>query len=95
MCSSSPSPTLWAATDDSAAGVIYRESALDTGGGNASVGWWGRLDWAFANRFTPTEVLRHWAGKPLDPDDERCGVVHDDEEHEVGSLAELQELAAN
>lgn len=87
-----PVAYLWAATDDSAAGVISRKSA---GGGNAAVGWSGRLRWAFANKLAPTEVLRHWAGKPLDPDDERCGVVHADEEHEAGSLAELQELAAS
>ncbi|MBM7786578.1 hypothetical protein [Tenggerimyces flavus] len=91
--SDQPVAYVWAATDDTAAGVLYRQSALDTGGGNASVGWWGRLDWAFANRLTPSEVLRHWAGKPLDPDDERCGVVRADEEHELATLAELEELA--
>lgn len=90
-----PVAYLWAATDDSAAGVIYRHAALSSGGGNAAVGWGGRLKWAYANKLAPTEVLRQWAGKALDPDDERCGVVHADEEHEVGSLAELQELAAS
>lgn len=86
-----PVAYLWAATDDSAAGVIYGRSA---GGGNAGVGWSGRLRRAFANRLTPSEVLRYWAGKPLDPDDERCGVVHADEERELASLAELEALAA-
>lgn len=90
-----PVAYLWASTDDKAAGVFYRQSAGDLGGGNAAVGWHGRLRWAYANKLTPTEALQHWAGKPLDPTDEKCGVVREDEEHEAATLAELEKLAAD
>lgn len=48
---------------------------------------------AYAQGVPPLELLRHWAAKPVDPAEQRCGVVRPDEEREAASLAPLQALA--
>lgn len=84
-----PVAYLWAATDDSAAGVVARGPR----GFNAAAGWNARLVKAYAEGLTPSELLTHWAGKELDPADERSGVVLEGKEREAASLDELKQAA--
>jgi ADP-ribosylglycohydrolase len=81
---------LWAATGDDAAAFVVRE-AQGQDAFNASVAWVERLRWAKAQGMSPLQALRHWAGAP---EDRRAGAVERGTEREAGSLAELQEVAA-
>jgi hypothetical protein len=58
---------------------------------NASVAWVERLRWAKAQGMSPLQALRHWTGAP---EDRRAGAVERGTEREAGSLAELEEVAA-
>ncbi|MBM7789543.1 hypothetical protein [Tenggerimyces flavus] len=84
-----PVAYLWAATDDSAAGVVPRGPR----GFNAAAGWNERLVKAYADGLSATDLLTRWAGTELDPADERSGVVHEGEEREAASLDELKRAA--
>ncbi len=84
-----PVAYVWAAVDDSAAGVV----PIGLPGFNAAAGWVARLRASYAAGRPPSEMLTRWAGKPLDPADERSGVVHEGGEREAASLDALKQLA--
>lgn len=84
-----PVAYLWAATDDSAAGVVPRGPS----GFNAAAGWNARLVQAYADGLSATDLLTHWAGKERDPADERSGVVLEGKERRAASLDELKQAA--
>lgn len=84
-----PVAYVWVAVDDSAAGVL----PIGRTGNNAAAGWYARLRTSYAAGRPPSEMLTRWAGEPLDPTDERSGVVHEGEVREAASLDALKQLA--